>query len=68
MRAVQDQNALLKAQLALSLMRDHKCTLPKRTPSWITYSLNALKCSNEKLKGNYKSAECDYSTWTPLGQ
>jgi hypothetical protein len=68
MRAVEDQNALLKAQIAVGLMRDHKCPLPKRAPSGLTYSLNALKCSTEKLKGNYKSAECDSSTWTPLGQ
>ena len=68
MRAVEDQNALLKAQIALTLMQSHKCSLPRRAPSWITYSLNALKCSTEKLKGNYKSPECDSSTWTPLGQ
>lgn len=68
MRAVRDQNALLEGQLALTLMRDHKCPLPKRVPSWISYSLNALECKTEKMKGDYKSAKCDSSTWTPLGK
>lgn len=68
MRAIRDQNALLKAQIALSLMHDYKCSLPKRAPSKLTYMLNAMKCQTEKLKGNYKSTECDYSTWTPIGQ
>lgn len=68
MRAVQDQNALLKAQIALQLMRDNKCVLPKRAPSGLTYSLDALKCQTEKLKGNYKAPECDSSKWKALGQ
>jgi hypothetical protein len=67
MRAARDQDSLLKAQIALSLMRENKCTLPKRVPSSLTYMLNAMKCQTEKLKGNYKSTECDYSTWTPIG-
>lgn len=68
MRAAQDQNALLKAQIALTLMHDNKCSLPKRAPSSITYLLNALKCQTEKLKGNFKSPECDHSTWTAMGK
>ena len=68
MRAVQDQNALLKAQIALALMRDNKCTLPKRAPSSLTYMLPAMTCKTEKLKGNYKAPACDASTWTPMGQ
>ena len=68
MRAVRDQNALLKAQIAVSLMRHHKCALPKRAPSSLTYMLDAIKCRTKKLEGNYKATECDYSTWTPLGQ
>jgi hypothetical protein len=68
MRAVQDQNALLKAQIALALMRDNKCPLPKRAPSSLTYMIPAMTCKTEKLKGNYKAPACDYSTWTPIGQ
>ena len=68
MRAVQDQNALLKAQIALSLMRDNKCPLPKRSPSSLTFMLPAMTCKTEKLKGNYKAPQCDSATWAPIGQ
>lgn len=68
MRAVRDQNSLLKAQIALQLMRDNKCSLPKRAPSGLTYSLDAMKCQTEKMKGNYKAPECDTTAWKALGQ
>lgn len=67
MRAAQDQVSLLRAEITLQLMRDFRCPLPSRAPSRMTYSLDAMKCRTEQLKGNSKAPECDYSTWTPLG-
>lgn len=68
MRAIRDQNSLTKAQIALQLMHDNKCALPKRAPSGLTYSLDAMKCRTEKMKGNFKAPECDINSWKALGQ
>lgn len=68
MRAVQDNNELLLASMTLTLMREHKCTIPKRAPAGITYLLPALECRNEQLKGNIKAPQCDTSGWKALGQ
>ena len=66
MRAAQNAEQFAQAQITLQLMRDYKCSLPKRAPSEMTYSLSAMKCRTELMKGNYKAPECDRSTWTPL--
>ena len=68
MRAIQDNNELQLASMTLGLMRDHKCPLPKRPPSKVTYMLPAIECRTEELKGNYKAAQCDSTNWKPLGQ
>ena len=68
MRAIQDNNALQLASIALTLMSNNKCPLPKRAPSEVTYMLPAMECRTEQLKGNYKAAQRDTSTWKPLGQ
>lgn len=68
MRAIRDQNSLTKAQIALQLMRDNKCALPKRAPSGLTYSLEAMKCRTEKMTGNFKAPECEINNWKALGQ
>jgi len=68
MRAIQDNNALQLAAITLGLMHDHKCPLPKRAPSKVTYMLPALECRTEQLKGNYKAVQCDTSNWKALGQ
>jgi hypothetical protein len=66
MRAAQNAEALARAQITLALMRDNKCSIPKRAPSQMTYALGAMKCRTEMMKSNYKAPECDRSTWTPL--
>jgi hypothetical protein len=68
MRAIRDGNSLEVAAITLSLMRDNKCSLPKRPPSHVTYMIPAIECATEQLKGNYKAPQCDTATWKSIGQ
>jgi hypothetical protein len=68
LRAMEDANSLTEARIALDLMRDNHCPLPKTTPSYIWYLSPALTCSTDKLKGvgNGAPPSCDHSTWKPM--
>lgn len=66
MRAIKDTNSIQIAAITLMLMRDHKCSVPKRAPSHVTYMIPAMECRTEQLKGNYKAPQCETSTWKPL--
>lgn len=68
LRAMEDANTLTEARIALDLMRDNRCSLPKTTPSYIWYLSAALTCSTDRLKaGAGKSpTSCDRSTWTRI--
>ena len=68
MRAIRDGNSLQLASMTLSLMRDYKCSLPKRAPSSVTFMLPAMECRTEQLKGNYKAPQCETANWYALGQ
>lgn len=68
LRAVEDANTLTEARIALDLMRDNRCPLPKTTPSYIWYLSAALTCSTDRLKAGagQSPASCDRSTWTRM--
>jgi len=66
MRAIQVSNELSKAQILIALLTANKCPLPKRAPSHLNYSLDALKCATEIMNGNFKSDVCKRQNWTPI--
>lgn len=68
LRAMEDANTLAEARIALDLMRDNRCALPKTTPSYIWYISAALTCSTDRLKAGagQSPTSCDRSTWTRI--
>ena len=64
LRAMEDNNALLRAQMTLELMRAAGCTLPARAPTVGTFMLDALECQTERLRG-VRAGEgvCDTASW-----
>lgn len=69
LRAMEDANALATAQIALSLMRDNHCALPKQAPAAAWYISAALTCSTDRLKasGTESPATCDRTNWMRAG-
>ncbi|HVJ03304.1 MAG TPA: hypothetical protein VM662_14060 [Sphingomonas sp.] len=67
LRAMEDANDLATAKMALDLMRDNRCTLPKHVPSASRYALSALKCANARYgaKAGETPAECKREDWKP---
>ncbi len=65
-RQLQMLNVRLNQLIALQLMEVHKCPSPKHTSSGIAYSIQALQCQTEKIKGNYTSEKCDTSKWKSI--
>ncbi|MDQ0250802.1 hypothetical protein J2W22_002866 [Sphingomonas kyeonggiensis] len=67
LRAMEDSNDLAKARLALDIMRDNRCTLPKYVPNPARYALAALKCKTARYsaKINETPAECKRELWKP---
>lgn len=57
-------NYLHRMELNLALMIQNKCAVPKEPFTSGDYLENALKCSMEQIKGNFKSPECDLDKWT----
>ena len=67
LRAMEDSNDLAMAKIALDLMRDSRCTLPKYVPSSSRYALAALRCSTARYsaKGGETPTECKTELWKP---
>ena len=65
LRAIEEGNDLLKANMTLQFMRDNKCSLPKSAPSGSGYLGAALECSTQRLKVGYEAAKsaCDRANW-----
>ena len=65
LRAIEEGNDLLKANLTLQFMRDNKCSLPKAAPSGSDYISAALECSTQRLKVGFEAAKavCDRANW-----
>ena len=65
LRAIEEGNDMLKANMTLQLMRENKCTLPKTAPSGNAYLSNALDCSTQRLKVGIEAAKavCDRANW-----
>lgn len=65
LRAMEDANTLTEARIALDLMRDNRCPLPKTTPSSVWYLSAALSCATDRLKAGVgqSPASCDRATW-----
>lgn len=67
LRAMEDSNDLAKAKMALDLMRDNRCALPKYIPSAGRYALAAMKCRNARYsaKAGETPEECKRELWKP---
>jgi hypothetical protein len=64
MRAMDDNNALIRAQITLELMRAAGCTLPARPPLTGTFLMDALDCQTELLRGGHAGqGACDTASW-----
>ena len=49
--------------LNLHLMELNKCPIPSNPVYSSEYTLQALECSTEQLKGNHQSPKCDLAKW-----
>ncbi len=69
LREMENANALSRANIALNLMRDNKCPLPKEAPDGVTYLSAALKCRGDLLESSAseRPATCERSNWTRSG-
>ena len=65
MRAIEEGNDLLKANMTLQFMRDNKCSLPKAAPSGSSYIGAALECSTQRIKAGFEASKavCDRANW-----
>lgn len=70
LRAMEDSNSLAQAKIALDLMRDNRCPLPKQAPAAAWYMSAALTCENDRLKaaGAESPPSCDRSKWARADQ
>jgi hypothetical protein len=70
LRAMEDANTLATAQVALDLMRDNRCALPKQAPAAAWYLNAALTCATDRMKasGTAPPESCDRSKWARAGQ
>lgn len=67
LREMETANALATANMALQLMRDHHCPLPRMVPSFGAYAVPAMQCRTAQLRGETNSPSCDRSRWQRLG-
>ena len=69
LRAIEDSNSLTQAHIALDLMRDYHCPLPKDAPDSAYYLSPALTCATDRLKarGSDSPESCDRSKWQRAG-
>jgi hypothetical protein len=69
LRAMEDANELSKAKMALDLMRDHRCPMPKTLPSAGPYISAALDCRTARMKASSSATpeECKRENWKPSG-
>lgn len=67
LRAMEDANSLATAKIALDLMRDNHCPVPKSVPSMASYISQALTCSADRTKTPAATApaSCDKANWKP---
>lgn len=64
LRAMEDNNALIRAQMTLELMRAGGCALPARAPQIGTFLLDALDCQTEMLRGGRAGqGACETASW-----
>lgn len=69
LRAMEDANEWSKAKMALDLMRDHRCPMPKSLPSAGPYISAALECRTARMKvsGTTTPEECKRENWKRAG-
>ncbi|MHA6722852.1 hypothetical protein [Sphingomonas sp. RS2018] len=70
LREMENGNALATAKIALDLMRDNRCAMPKSAPSTAPYLTAALNCRNDQLKASRAESpeSCKRENWTRAGQ
>lgn len=69
LRQMEDANSLATAKIAMDLMRDNRCPMPKSAPSMAPYVSQALSCTTDRMKatGNESPPSCDRANWKPAG-
>jgi hypothetical protein len=70
LREMENANALATAKIALDLMRDNHCPMPKSAPNITTYATAALTCRTDQMKaaGSGLPESCKRENWTAVGQ
>lgn len=70
LRQMEDANSLAKAQIAMDLMRDNRCPMPKSAPSIGPYVNQALSCATDRMKASASVSpeSCKRENWKPGGQ
>lgn len=70
LRQMEDANSLATAKIALDLMRDNRCPMPKSAPSMGPYVSQALACATDRMKasGSESPESCKRENWKPGGQ
>lgn len=65
LRAMEDSNELAIAAMTLELMREARCTLPRRAPSAATYIGAAMACeaSRSGAGAGARVPQCERATW-----
>ena len=70
LRAQEETNGLLRAQMLIEMMRGNRCAIPKSPPTIAPYISAALACEVDKLKSSSSNLpqSCDRSNWSRVGQ
>ena len=65
LRELRALNEWGQIKLAIDLMRDHRCAMPKRVPIETRYITQAIECSRARLTNRTTSTppQCDKATW-----
>jgi len=68
LRAMEINNSLIQAQIAIDLLKAKACPLPSHVPTSSTYFSSALSCKNDQMKGVKDSESCKRENWTATGK
>ena len=52
--------------IVIQQMHAHGCKIPKTTSSGVGYTVDATKCSTERIMGNIGAPECDQTNWKSI--
>jgi hypothetical protein len=70
LRAQEETNGLLRAQMLIDMMKDNRCAVPKSPPTIAPYISAALACETDKLRSaaSQLPQSCNRGNWNRTGQ